>query len=358
MTDAATRTDVGAAEWSLDDGVARLRVWGTDHLIRLRPEALFGAAEECAVRLIDPSERVSRRHARLVRDGERWVLRDTGSKNGLLFDGVRRAEGALEPGVEIGIGGLTLVVESPRLIALRAFFARILGWSSVRIADVDLALRAVRAAAMQRVPLVLCGEEDLVPLARGIHRRALGPERPFTLCDPRRRTVAANVRKVENHGRGLDALAAAQGGSLCVWSRHLPGDFDEVRRRARHPGSRVHLFVCAHHAADASLFAAAPIVVPPLASRASRPGELGRIIDEYGADAAAELGARHRFTAFDRAWVAERAPGSLAELEKATLRLVALREGGNVARAAAMLGMSGAALTEWIERRRLRRDGA
>lgn len=55
----------------------------------------------------------------------------------------------------------------------------------------------------------------------------------------------------------------------------------------------------------------------------------------------AEPGAPHEaFTADDRAWVRDHAARSLAEIEKTTLRLVALRTSGNLSDAAARLGMA------------------
>src|SRR6185503_8160289 len=144
----------------------------------------------------------------------RWVLRDLSSKNGLRLDGARRTEIVLEPGAEIGIGGLTLIAESMRSVALRGFLARLLGWRSDRIEVIDHALRSIRMAATRRVALILCGEGDLVPIAGSIHRHSLGHDRPFVVCDPRRRQVGATVRSAENYASGMQALAAAQGGTL------------------------------------------------------------------------------------------------------------------------------------------------
>jgi hypothetical protein len=85
-----------------------------------------------------------------------------------------------------------------------------------------------------------------------------------------------------------------------------------------------------------------------------RANEVPRIVDEYAADAIAELGAaRTGFTDADRAWVCEHASTSLAEIEKATLRLVALRFSRNTSGAAARLGMAAVSLSRWVGRRRL-----
>jgi hypothetical protein len=354
ITGGSTKTDVAASEWTVDDRVMRLREWGTD-TVRILPalpvsDWTVGSAASCALRLHDPSGCVSRVHARLVHDHARWLLRDLGSKNGVRVDGARRAEIVLEPGLEIGIGGVTLIAESSRSVALRGFLARLLGWRADRTEAIDHALRAVRLAVTRRAELVLCGEGDLIPTARSIHRRALG-DRPFIVCDPRRRAAKATVRSAENHETGMQALAAAHGGSLCVRNRRLPRDFAQVVAALREPTARVQLIVCAGTAEDCRRYVAGPIAVPPLAGRQA---ELDRIIAEYAADAVAELGVpRGAFPDVDRAWVREHAAASLPEIEKATLRLVALRHSRNLSNAAARLGMAPVSLSRWIGRRRM-----
>src|ERR1041385_8870909 len=183
-----TRTDASTHEWAIDDPVIRLREWGTltPHPLPQPPvdECIVGAAESCTIRLKDPSCRVSRVHAHLVRDRGRWLLRNANSKNGILVDGALRQEAVLAPGAEIGIGGITLVAESALSIALRGFLERLLGWEVDHVEVVDHALRAVRMAASRRVALVLCGHADLVSTARSLHRHSRGLQRPFIVCDP------------------------------------------------------------------------------------------------------------------------------------------------------------------------------
>jgi len=355
MSSGLTKTDVAASEWLIDDGVVRLREWGTDTICVLPPppanEWTIGAAETCSVRLRDPTGRVSRLHACLVREQSRWLLRDLDSKNGVRLDGARRREILLEPGAEIGIGGITLIAESGRSVALRGFLARILGWRSDRTHVVDQALRSIRMAAARRSALVLRGHGDLVPLAYSIHRHALGADRPFVVCDPRRRDSKATVRSPANHESGLRGLAAATGGSLCVRSHRLPRDLREVITRLRDPGAQVQLVVCTPAPESGAPFVAAPITVPPLAIRED---ELDRIIAEYAEDATVELGVpRTGFAPIERAWVRDNAASSLPEIEKATLRLIALRESRNLSAAAARLGMAPVSLSRWIGRREL-----
>jgi hypothetical protein len=231
---------------------------------------------------------------------------------------------------------------------LRAFLARLLGWTNNRV--VDLALRSVELATSRRVTLVLRGAEDLVPIAQSLHRRALGAELPFVVCDPRRGDVSASVRSPANYGSGVRAVAAAIGGTLCVRARRPPDDFPEVRSRLR-DADDVMLIVCVETDDDDGplLIRPAPIHVPPIATRHAG---IPRIIDEYARDAIAELDASSEaFTGDDRAWVRAHAAGSLSEIEKATLRLVALHASRNASAAAARLGMAPVSLQRWIGRR-------
>jgi hypothetical protein len=70
-------------------------------------------------------------------------------------------------------------------------------------------------------------------------------------------------------------------------------------------------------------------------------------------DAIAELNARDAcFTPVDRQWILEHAT-SLAEIEKAIVRVMALRMSSNLSEAAARLGMAPVSLWRWILRRKL-----
>jgi transcriptional regulator with GAF, ATPase, and Fis domain len=109
--------------------------------------------------------------------------------------------------------------------------------------------------------------------------------------------------------------------------------------------------VCAEDSEDCEPFLTLPITVPPLAGRAD---ELDRIITEYAEDAIAELGTlRTNFLPADRGWVRTHSASSLPDIEKATLRLVAIRESRNLSNAARRLGMAPVSLSRWVGRRRL-----
>jgi len=70
---------------------------------------------------------------------------------------------------------------------LRELLERLLGWTRTRM--VDRAIQSIELAMTHRTALVLLGETDLVPIAQALHRRILGAEQPFVVCDRRRRNT-------------------------------------------------------------------------------------------------------------------------------------------------------------------------
>jgi len=232
---------------------------------------------------------------------------------------------------------------------LRGYLERLLGWDDAPA--VEHALRTVDLAATHQAALVLCGDGDLVKVARGLHRHVLGDEHPFVLCDPRRRGTAADA-PLENHTTGMTALGAATGGSVCLRSKRLPRDFTKLAAVLRDPGARVQLILCGPRLPHCTELVQAPIEIPALSARHH---ELDRIIDEYARDAAIALRISAPFNALDRDWVRTRCATSLQEIERGAWRTVALREAGSIVRAAALLGMGHTALGEWFGHRRTAR---
>jgi transcriptional regulator with GAF, ATPase, and Fis domain len=115
----------------------------------------------------------------------------------------------------------------------------------------------------------------------------------------------------------------------------------------QHPDTRVQLVVCATEPSEAEAFGALPIVFPPLCRRT---GDLPRIVSEYANDVTAELGVpRNSFSRNDEDWIIEHACGSAPEIERAIVRILRLREAnGEMAPAAALLGMDRWSLTKWV----------
>lgn len=345
-----TQTDTAApSEWGINDAVIHLREWGTNIVFPLpRPpsqgeELAIGAMDGCWLRLWDPSGRTSRRHAVLThRDGV-WHLADVNSKNGVYVDNKRMfAPFPLVPGSEIRIGRTTLVPESQRLVALRELLARLVGMKEERREEIDQALCSIRIAATYREPLLICGPGNLASIAKQLHRRIF-LDRPFVVARPPR--------------KGMDALAHATGGTLCVLRHQEPSDLDDVVMAiGGSPVSRVLFMMCAHaiprgnDIASQIVSVLRSVLIAPLAERID---ELPQIIDAYTADAMAEFGGGW-MTVVDREWVAANASESLSQIETATRRIVALHScQESISQASRILGVAPSSLSEWANRRAL-----
>jgi hypothetical protein len=346
-----TRTAPGGPkEWMMDDDPIHLRLWGTNRVYRLPAPAtgtewIIGAEPTCWLRIQDQSRYVSKHHAALRRDPESWVLRDLDSKNGLWIDSARRSSTPLVPGVEVGIGTYRFVAESRRSVVLRALLARMLGWDATRFRSIDRALRALRGWTTLRAPLGLIGEGDLIAVARRLHRETVGASGPFVTCLPRtRREPSASAPR--NYPRAIDGLAAAAGGTLCIIAGRPPVDLRDALKRIDDPEHAARVVVCSRAPTD---IASVAIRIPALSERLP---EVERVVEEFAIDAIAAHNAKPTsWTARDREWLLERSPRTLAEIEVATSRLVAVREWGGVTKAAPHVGLSHAALSRWLSRR-------
>src|SRR5262249_10312394 len=95
--------------WLGHDPVIQLREWASDTAHALPgpgvAESMIGSEPFAPLRIVDPSGLVSRRHARLVREGSWWKIEDLHSKNGIRQDRKPADRFLIAPGVEIGIGG-------------------------------------------------------------------------------------------------------------------------------------------------------------------------------------------------------------------------------------------------------------
>jgi hypothetical protein len=342
--------------WLGHDPVIQLREWttGTVHALP-EPDVAewtIGSEPSAALRIVDPSGLVSRKHARLVRERSWWKIEDLRSKNGIRQDRKHSATFLLVPGVEIGIGGVTLVAENQSLIRLRRYLARVLGWDAESQPAVEVGIQAMRLAGNQRRPLVISGTDDLVAVARQIHLRTTVPGAPFVVCGERREPdVAVHVTAIDADPTA--AFALADGGTVCVRAAQLPFEFDRLLSAAQQPGvrTRTQLIICATKTPD-WWRVSDPLVVPTLEHRTD--ADLQRIVAEYASDAIRELDASPgSFSEADRDWVVQHEAGSFADIEIATRRIVACNDAGNPHRAAARLGLSHVALGKWLKHRGL-----
>ncbi|MGE0401898.1 MAG: FHA domain-containing protein [Kofleriaceae bacterium] len=334
-----TRTDPNLVESPLDDEPMQFREWGTTKVYPLPSpytgDRTVGSSPDAWLQLQDPHQFVSRNHALLRYVNQRWSIVDTGSKNGLWIDGHRSSASELAPGIEVGLGRVRLIVESPRAIAQRDLLSRFLGWAPDRQVVVDRALRQIRGYVASEMPLWITGDDDLVAIARLIHRSFVG-EQPF---------VVADVDDTKSR-LGL-ARAAARGGTLCLRSEKPVRDLPLVRALAFDHEPSARLVVCATTAAHVQ-----PIEIPALATRVD---EVARIIDAYARDAIARLGAHATsYTTVDRASIASWNNQTLAGIEESVLRMIAIREFGGVTGAAPHLGVTHSSLSRWLARRTTR----
>jgi hypothetical protein len=166
--------------------------------------------------------------------------------------------------------------------------------------------------------------------------------RPFVLCNPRRQAGDAPP----SFPSGIAAVAAAAGGTVCLLHQSLPSDLTETLEVLRRPDCQTQLVTCAANLRDAALFTVAPVGIPRLASRKS---ELDRIINEYAAEAAMAMEiSSHWLGPTERAWIRERASASLPDIQKATLRLAAIRRAGSISAGAIAAGISHTAMLKWL----------
>ncbi len=346
---------VPAPIWLGDDPVRHLRAWVTDQIYPM-PEAgevVIGSAPDAAWQLVEPGRSVSRRHARVIRVEGGWEIEDLHSRLGLHRDGERTHKRVLiTPGMEIGIGSITLIAENATLIRLRHYLARVLGWNTADRPAIDLAMRAVRGAALRRGSLVLAGADDLVPVARQIHLRATPPKSPFIVYGKLLESDAS-LRLMGTTAGVATALELAAGGTVCVRADKPRDGYDDLEDKTSLPQAVAQLYQCIKKVKRGEPTPRGIVVVRKLAGRSAE--DIERIVDEYAHDAARELGVDPTgLTEQDRAWVIRRETRSFAEVEIATLRFVASRAFSSVNQAAAYLGLSHNALGDWLRRRRFR----
>jgi hypothetical protein len=116
------RTLLSAVEWLSGLQADLAAAWSRPRLPSLAlptgsaTRMVVGRAPNCDCVL--PEECVSRKHAQLWRDGERWFLRDLGSRNGTRVNGMRVIESIeVRPGDRVCLGGATYRLRASRGLA-------------------------------------------------------------------------------------------------------------------------------------------------------------------------------------------------------------------------------------------------
>jgi hypothetical protein len=247
------------------------------------------------------------------------------SRGALLIDGINTKAARLIPGTQVTLGSVTLVAESLQYIKLQSFLRRLLGWGwgNRKELAVEQAMRALREAQRDRLPVVLQGEGSLLPVAEEIHRRALPASSPFI----ERRFDQLHLDSLRA------ALAAAKGGTLCLDGDRPAASWALVMESARRiAGPAVQVVVCRPAMAPSPTPSQVrTISVPPLRTRG--PTELAHLVRECFMDAALELSLLrgkadpwpHPGTRDELAWVMAHASATFADVLMATRRISAMR---------------------------------
>ena len=235
-------------------------------------------------------------------------------------------------------------------VGLRELVTRVIGWER-KSSEIDQAVYAIRAAMDCRAPLLLLGRDDMMSAAYTLHRHTVGVQHPFVICNPRTETKRVTVRAPRSIASGVKAFWAARGGTLYLRHPFLPKDLPALMKLVRDPHASVRLVVGLDEQPRPIVDLLGPVAVRvPMLHERQR--EISRIVSEYAADARLALGApASSFTDTDQAWVVAHAAKSFAEIEKATLRVVALNTSKNVSAAARLLGMQSVSLSRWMSRR-------
>src|SRR3954451_2798979 len=70
---------------------------------------IIGRREDCDLRI--PLGEISRKHCRLIKDGDTLKLEDLGSSNGTYHNGQRVQEAIVQPGDTVQVGSIAFVVQ-------------------------------------------------------------------------------------------------------------------------------------------------------------------------------------------------------------------------------------------------------
>ncbi len=178
----------------LDDLPRRLWVVARDLSGRRKPQRVplgaeleIGSAEGCGLRVED--NRVSKRHARIVRERTRLRLLDLGSTNGTIVGGleVEACTLPLDATAQLGPVEVWVEAEADAVPALESFEGILTSHPSVL-----MLFPRIAGLAASRVPVVIQGETGTGKegVARAIHARSPRSERPF---------VVLNVAAIPRH---------------------------------------------------------------------------------------------------------------------------------------------------------------
>jgi hypothetical protein len=357
-------TGVSRKPWLVTDAVDALREWGTslEHALPNNEHArvTIGREPPAGASLVTPTfaatrtalrfdrPGVSRLHALLTRDGEKWVIKDLGSYNGVQIDGQVTTDERILPGHVIRLGNVHLIAISSRIRAMHRLWTRYVTCldDAGSLARVDQALWSTRRLVDPGGRLVLRGSVT-DQLVKRIHELTRGSSRPLVFAPSHDRVLGT--------AELVAMLERAKSGTLVLREKYLGTEAKAVLGEALSgpvkSSTRVIVAVAAGSDASRALDALgrfSPLVdVPALAARVA---ELPLLVRALVQDATVAVGAPSGLVREHTVeWLRSRRWNDYDELEAATFRVAALRQYPNISTAASAVGLTRQGLDKWVK---------
>src|SRR5512143_3971126 len=195
---------------------------GVDRTVPLGPEpVLIGRATDCHIQSSDA--RVSRKHARIFRDGDAFWIEDLGSSNGVFLGTERISKARLPPGEVAVIGSLMVRLVPDDAVAMpSAGEPQLMAWLAAERKN-RVALEEERDALGKRLRETVAGADELRDKVQ--HMTAELKQARSDAAKEKRRAASAEEQ--------LTRLAPpAKGGAPAAEVEKLRGELDAARRAA------------------------------------------------------------------------------------------------------------------------------
>ncbi len=343
----STRTDAGSqlAAWTSHETVIGLRVRGTKIEHRFPPsfERLrVGRDPECEIYLGD-DDSVGLHHATVYRRGPHLVVEEETAKNHTFCEGTPQTVFQLVAGAVVGFGKAELVAFSGHTQSLYGGLERYLGYGT----SAHRVVEELQHAALYRDHLVLLSPRGggAIALARYLHHATPGNTWPFVERPKLSDDVSEQVK----------VLKGAAYGTIVLGVGDLPDEREFFLREAK-ATYHVRLVLVCPPKKKIERFVPVPLLktmtIVSVAPLASRRVEISRVVSETIAYHLARQGATTPLlTEHDHERIeAQKWPGDQDELDDAIYKLVLVRKLRHAARAASVLGVTPARVSQWADK--------
>ena len=182
-----------------------------------------GLSEGNALRLTDPS--VSRFHVELSRRGDKVLVKDLGSTNGTVANGLTLRDAAVPPGTVLHLGHTQLEVGGGQTKSVELAEGDALGPLKGQAPVMRALLARIDKAARSATPVLLTGESGTGKelIARALHERGPRAKQPFITVDCGSLSPGLVASELFGHERGaftgaerkhVGAFEQADGGTV------------------------------------------------------------------------------------------------------------------------------------------------